>query len=163
MSSDFHLVIDVRQLLRRLINPDLGLVLVMPYVLGIDRWVWVDLVLSDRTCFINNIQGGEGAAYRRRMLPSLRNWTAFRITSRTVSNISSSIPDQLSYGKEGNDVPLAPSEHGHIKTSIKVKEQNATSSKSRTFNIVIGYFCSSALYQFYKDPLAYFTISHPSS
>jgi len=97
------------------------------------------------------------------MLPSLRNWTAFRMTSRTVSNISSSIPDQLSYRGEEIDVPLAPSEHGHMKTSINVNEQKATRSRSRTFNIVIGYFCSSALPKFYEVSLAYFTISDPSS
>jgi hypothetical protein len=53
MSSDSLLVIDVRQLLRRLIDPDLGLVLVMPYVLEIGRLVWVGLGLSDRTCTIS--------------------------------------------------------------------------------------------------------------
>jgi hypothetical protein len=104
-----------------------------------------------------------GGTYRRRMLPSLRNWTAFRMTSRTVSNISSSIPDQQSYGQEERDVPLAPSEHGHMKTSIKVKEQNATSNKSRTFNIVMGYFCSSAWTLFPRCTPAYFTVSNPSS
>jgi len=39
MSSDSLLVIDVQQQLHRLINPDLGLVLVMPYVLGRGRLV----------------------------------------------------------------------------------------------------------------------------
>jgi hypothetical protein len=53
MSSDSLLAIDVQQLLHRLINPDLGLVLVMPYVLGIGRLVWEDLGLSDRTCIIS--------------------------------------------------------------------------------------------------------------
>jgi len=85
------------------------------------------------------------------------------MTSRTVSNISSSIQDQLSAGGEEIDVPLAPSEHGHMKTSINVNEQNATSNKSRTFNIVIGYFCSSALPHFYEVSLAHFAISYPSS
>ena len=62
----------------------------MPYVLGIGRLVLVGSGPSDRTCFVNDDPGDEGRTDRRRMLPSLRNCTAFRMTSRTVSNISSS-------------------------------------------------------------------------
>jgi hypothetical protein len=53
MSSDSLLVIDVQPLLHRLRDLGLGLVLVMPYVLGIDRLVWVGLGLSDRTWIIS--------------------------------------------------------------------------------------------------------------
>lgn len=61
------------------------------------------------------------------------------------------------------DIPLAPSEQGQMKTSINVKEQNATSNKSRTFNIVIGYFCLSALPSSSERTLAHLSISDPSS
>ena len=60
MSSDSLLVIDVQQQLHRLIDPDLGLVLVMLYVLGTDRLVWEGLGLSDRTCFISDFSTGWG-------------------------------------------------------------------------------------------------------
>jgi len=67
-------VIDVQRLLRRPINPNLGLVRGMPYVLGIGRLVWVGSELSGRTYTISEgVLSGESQHYRRRILPSLRN------------------------------------------------------------------------------------------
>lgn len=95
------------------------------------------------------------------MLNSLRNWTAFRMTSSIKSRFSSAtksrqqsrtLLSQLgvgassagSRGRRGRSQNYAhrtPSEHGELKTRMRVTEQKSTRARSRMFSGVRGYFC----------------------